>query len=78
MNRTRIAALERQFQLDDDPGMELMADVADFQRFDQWLASQGFADDPHAAIESGLKTPAGFRFTLENAARAREELAAWH
>ncbi len=73
MNRARIAALERQFRVDDDPGVEMMADVAEFQRFDAWLAEQGYPDDPHAAIADGLKTPTAFGLTLEDCARADED-----
>jgi hypothetical protein len=74
MNHRRIDALEQHFQLaDDDPGVEMMRDVAASRRFHAWLAEQGYPDDPHAALAAGLRTPPGFRYaTLEELAHAAE------
>jgi hypothetical protein len=78
MNRRRIGALERAFQVaDDEPTLQVQVD--EFRRLYAWLAEQGFADDPHRAIAAGLHTPAQFRFcSLQDLVRAQEDLAVFH
>lgn len=79
MNRTRIAALERQFHLDDDLGVEMMAQIDEARRAEKWLAEQGYPDNARAALAAGLRVPKDFRFySLEMMVRAEEQLAAWH
>jgi hypothetical protein len=59
MNHARIAALERQFQLDDD--LEFDAQVREASQLRRWVVEQGFGTDYepdfHAALAASLKTP---------------------
>jgi hypothetical protein len=80
--KTDLKALQKQIAAlrppDGDLGTELMRDVAEFQRFDRWLASVGHENDPHGALRAGLCTPAGFQITLEDAASSDEHCLIYH